>query len=209
MNKFAGWKAAKADIFWGELAFYEHVMQVYESEDVLIETLAGFVETGLHLGDCCVVILTRTHLKALNDKLERGGIDVASAMADDRYIPVDAEETLSKFLVNGSVDEELFKQAVAPIFERCRNSKRLIRASGEMVGLLATQGNWLGVLQLERLWEEIHQREPFCICCCYPKAVFESGVKSTRLDVCAKHSKMISGSEKQATDVYYRDEAAA
>jgi len=207
MNTSAGWKHAQADIFWGELAFYDHVIQVYETEEVMIETLAGFVETGLHLGDCNVVIVTPPHIAALNDKLISHGIDVDKAMAEDGYIPVNAQETLSKFMVNDQLDEALFKQTMAPIFDRCRNAKRLVRASGEMVALLAAQGNWNATLHLERLWEGIHEKEPFCICCLYPKAIFDGGLKTPVEHICAKHSKMISGSEKQLTEVCYREDA--
>ena len=206
MKPYAGWKSAKADIFWGELAFYDHVIQVYETDEVMIETLAGFVETGLQLGDCCVVVITPPHMAALNDKLKSRGIDVDSVTAEERYMPVDAKETLSKFMVNGQLDEVLFKEAMAPIFDRCRSTQRVVRAGGEMVALLAAQGNWTATIQLERLWEEIHEKKPFSICCLYPKTIVDRGEKTSVEHICAKHSKMISGSEKQITEVCYRDE---
>jgi len=209
MNSSTEWNLAKADIFWGELAFYDHVLQVYENDEVLIETLVGFVETGIHLGDCCVVFVTLPHMERLNEKLKSRGVDVEKVKADSQYIPVDADEMLSRFIVNGLVDEDLFHRAMAPVFDRCRNSKRLVRASGEMVALLAAQGNWEATLQLERLWEDIHAKSPFCVCCVYPKVVFDEGSKSIVELVRAKHSKMISGSEKQLTEIYYKDEAAA
>jgi hypothetical protein len=206
MKPYAGWKHAKADIFWGELAFYDHLIQVYETDEVMIETLTGFVETGLDLGDCSVVFVTPPHMAALNDKLKSRGIDVDNVIAEDRYIPIDAEETLSKFMVNDSLDEVLFKQTMAPIFDRCRSTQRVVRAGGEMVALLAAQGNWDATIQLERLWEEIHEKKPFSICCLYPKGIVDGGVKTSVALICAKHSKMISGSEKQITKVCYRDE---
>jgi len=209
MSSSAGWNQANADIFWGELAFYDHVLQVYENDEVLIETMAGFVETGINLGDCCVVFVTLPHMETLNKKLKSRGIDLDKAIADSQYIPVDAEDMLSKFIVNGVLDEELFHPAMTPLFDRCRNSKRLVRASGEMVALLAAQGNWDATLQLERLWEEIHEKAPFCVCCVYPKIVFDEGSKGIVELVRAKHSKMISGSEKQLTEIYYKDEVAA
>lgn len=209
MSSSTGWNLAQADIFWGELAFYDHVLQVYENDDVLIETMAGFVETGINLGDCCVVFVTLPHMEMLNKTLKRRGIDLDKAIDDSQYISVDAEEMLSRFIVNGVLDEELFHPAMAPVFDQCRNSKRLVRASGEMVALLAARGNWDATLHLERLWEDIHAKSPFCVCCVYPKVVFDEGSKSTVQLVCAKHSKMISGSEKQLTEVYYKDEAAA
>ena len=206
MSSRAGWQHSNADIFWGDIAFYDHVIQTYDSEEIFIEALAGFVNTGIQVGDCCVVIVTPEHLELLNGHLRNWGASIDILMAADRFIPVNAHELLSKMMVEGSVDEALFANAMAPIFDRCRNTKAWIRAGGEMVGLLVAQGNWSAALQLERLWNKLHEQDKFSIFCGYAKSIFEKASRPQVDLIFAEHSKMISGSHKQSVQIYYKDE---
>lgn len=201
-----GWKTAAADLFWGDLAFHDHVLQVYENDEVFLETLAGFAATGIQIGDCCLVAVTSDHLVRLNQKLKKLGIDVDAAMADDRYIPIIAEEMIPRFMVQGEFQEQLFTDAMGLYFQRCRDCKRLIRASGEMVAILASQGNWNAAFQLERLWNKLHEEERFTIYCAYPKSALVNDNAPNASIICAEHSLMISGNEKQSFEVYYRDD---
>ena len=204
-----GWKLAKADIFWGDIAFYDHVLQVYETEEILIEAFAGFIGSGIHIGDCCIVVATEAHLAALNDRLMGQGINAVEAVADGRLIQVNVEELLSKFMVDDQVDEKLFEQAINPVFEKCRNTKRVVRACGEVAPTLAGRGNWVAALRVEQLWEELHHKEKFSLFCAYSKNVFNKGIQAKLNHICAQHSKMIAGNEKQSSDIYYRDEVIA
>src|SRR5687767_14092158 len=45
-------------IFWGELAPSEHLIQIYEDDDVFLDALEGFVAEGLGVGESVVVIAT-------------------------------------------------------------------------------------------------------------------------------------------------------
>jgi len=209
MKTNSDWKLATADIFWGDLAFYDHVLQVYETEEIFIEAFAGFIRTGIHIGDCCILVANETHLAAINDRLETQGIDTVEAMADGRYMQVDVEKLLSKFMVNDQVDEKLFEQAMTPVFEKCRNSKRVVRACGEVAPTLAGRGNWAAAARVEELWEELHHKEKFSLFCAYSKNLFEKGTEAKINNICAQHSKMIAGNEKQLTEIYYRDEVIA
>jgi hypothetical protein len=205
MSSRAGWQHSNADIFWGDIAFYDHVIQAYDTEEIFLEALAGFVNTGIQVGDCCVVIVTPEHLEQLNVHLRSYGASIDTLMAADRYIPVNAEELLSKIMVGSSVDEALFDNAMAPIFERCRNTKAWIRAGGEMVGLLIAQGNWSAALHLERLWNKLHQLDKFSIFCGYAKSIFDKASRPQADLIFAEHSKMISGSHRQSVQIYYKD----
>ena len=83
------------------------------------------------------------HLFAsLSSKLSSYGISIPALIADDRYVPLDAEETLSAFMVNGWPDEGRFIQTISSILHRARGkNRRKIRAFGEMVAILWAQGN--------------------------------------------------------------------
>jgi hypothetical protein len=120
-----------------------------------------------------------------------------------------AEEILSKFIVNGWPDEKLFMHTVSEIIGKARESKRRIRAFGEMVAILWAQGHSGATVHLEHLWNKFCAKETFCLFCAYPKTGFTGDINSSVDHICAKHSKMISGSEKQLTEIYYRNRAIA
>ena len=210
MSEYAGWNQVRADVFWGDLAFGDHVVQIYETERIFIDALEGFVTTGISLGDCCVVIATESHLKALNRRLESHGARISSLEAETRYIPLLAEDMLSRFMVNGMPNEDLFMQAVLEIFQRAHQAKRMVRAFGEMVAILWVQGNHDATLELERFWCKFLATETFCLFCAYPKSGFKKRIHATSVyDIYGIHSKIISGSENQLTDVYYKDRTVA
>src|SRR5205085_4554504 len=109
-----------ADIFWGEIAPCEHLLQIYENDSFLLDALTGFVGEGLRIGEAVIVIATPSHLHELEDRLEALGIDLARALFEDRYIPLDAEQTLARFMCNGWPDADLFSKAVNEILARAK-----------------------------------------------------------------------------------------
>jgi hypothetical protein len=205
-NDHSGWKQTRTDIFWGEIAPCEHVLQIYESEGVFIDALAGFVGGGINSNDACIVIATDIHLKALESRLESYGIQIPTLISERRYIPLNAEETLSKFMKNGWPDENLFILAISELLKRARGrSNRRIRAFGEMVAILWAQGYIGATVQLEHIWNRFCEKEEFGLFCAYPKAGFTEDMTDSIKHVCSAHSKMIGGSEKQLTTVFYKE----
>jgi len=209
MNTIEQWKQVKADIFWGEVAPCDHILQIYETDAVFIDTLSGFVGNGINTGDCCIVIATRAHLHALNRQLANYGVRVDTLIEDRRYVPLDAEETLAKFMVNGWPDEQLFLNMVSQLIKDCRKTNRRIRAFGEMVAILWAQGHNGATVQLEHLWNKFCEKETFCLFCAYPKTGFTGDINASVNHICDQHSKIISGSESQLTEIYYTDRAIA
>jgi hypothetical protein len=113
----------KANVFWGELTVSEHVVQVYEHEQIFLETLTGFTGAGVNAGDAVIVIATDAHLAALNKRLQSHGLHVGSLIAENRYIPLNAEQTLARFMVNNRPDEQRFIDTISPILEKSRPQK--------------------------------------------------------------------------------------
>jgi hypothetical protein len=200
----AGWQESKTEVFWGEIAPSDHVVQIYENNSVFLDALAGFVGGGINSGDCCIVIATGVHLKELEDRRCNYGIQVHDLVTEKTYFPPDAEETLSKFMVNNWPDEILFNKTVDEILTNC-SPKRKIRAFGEMVALLWAQGHSGATVQLEHLWNKYCEKKTFCLFCAYPHSGFTRNIEDSIQHVCGTHSKMISGNQKQLTEVFYKD----
>src|SRR5687767_15184672 len=86
------------DIFWGELAPCEHLVQLYEDDDIFLDTLESYVYNGLNAGEAVVVIATTRHAKQISERLRARGVDIGKERRDRRFILLNAESTLHSFV---------------------------------------------------------------------------------------------------------------
>jgi 6-phosphogluconolactonase/glucosamine-6-phosphate isomerase/deaminase len=196
---------AKSDFFWREIAPCEHVVQIYEDDDIFLDSLTGFVGGGINAGDAVIVIATGTHLRALYNRLQSYALNVDSLIADGRYIPLNAKETLAKFMVNGWPDETLFMETVSKLIGKAGRKNRRIRAFGEMVAILWAQGNDGATLQLEDLWNKFSRQSRFSLFCAYPKSGFTKDNAISITDICSCHSRVLDGSKRSITEILYHN----
>ncbi len=142
-------------MFWGQLAPSEHLVQIYRDDGVFLDCLEGFVAGGLDVGDGVIVIATAAHRAELEERLTNRGLNPHTARSRDQYIPLDAEETLSQFMIHGWPDQKRFESLVTPLLKRARGHDRRVRAFGEMVALTWGQGLNGATFQLEHLWHTL------------------------------------------------------
>jgi hypothetical protein len=205
-NNSGDWRHTKANIFWGEIAPCDHVVQIYDTDSVFLDALAGFVGAGINANEACIVIATPAHLSALEERLTSLGISIAGLIDDKRYIPLDAEKLLSTFMVDGWPDEAKFNNTVASLLQGARGfHNRKIRAFGEMVAMLWAQGHTGATANLEHLWNKFVAKESFCLFCAYPKVGFTEDIADSIRHICSVHSKVIDGTAKQLTEIIYKE----
>jgi hypothetical protein len=208
MESIAGresWKRTEMEVFWGEIAPCDHILQIYEDDAEFIETLEGFVTAGFDAGESVVVIATAEHLRALNQRLRIQGYDLFSLSLQDQYIPLPAKETLSQFVINGWPDENLFYHLLTNLLLRARKKDRRVRAFGEMVAVLWSQGYAGATVHLEHLWTQYCQQEHFGLFCAYPKSGFTDDLHESLLRICGCHSKMISNHNEESGGIMVLD----
>lgn len=179
------------EMFWGEIAPCEHLLQIYEQDNVMLDTLQGFVGGGLRAGESAVVIATPEHLDELEKRLEASGLDLATALADDQYIPLNAQETLNRFMRNGWPDEQRFSEVITKILSRASCHGRRVRAFGEMVALLWAEGHVAATVRLEHLWNKLCHAEGFSLFCAYPKSGVTKNSSQSMTEICAAHSRIL------------------
>ena len=188
------WQKVKPKDFWGEVAPCEHVLQIYDNNEVFIKTLSQFVGDGINSGDCTIVIATRQHLDALDDLLSAHGIHVNSLKSEDQYIDMAAQEVLNDFMVNGWPDSVRFFNTISRLFERASQKNRKVRAFREMVAILWSQGLNGAAVQLEHLWNQFFAGHQMTLFCAYPKSGFTEDAQEMINHICHNYSKVISGS---------------
>ena len=185
--------SSRPEIFWGELAPCEHLLQIYDDDGVFLDSLERFVLGGFEGGESVILIATPPHLAALEGRLRARDIDVGAARRRDQYIPLDAETTLARFMVDNWPDDERFRHAVSEVLVRARHRGRRVRAFGEMVALLWAQGACGATVRLEFLWNNFCRDEGFALFCAYPKAGFTGDARASVENICAAHSRLVPG----------------
>ncbi len=203
-NNNDGWAASSSDVFWGEIAPCEHVVQIYENDENFLELLTGFVSGGVNAGECSVVIATAAHLEALQERLAASGYTVPSLISQNQYVPLDAEKTLSKFMINDWPDEHLFNNVINEVITNAKVNGHKVRAFGEMVAILWAKGQVGATVRLEHLWNKFCENEAFSLFCAYPQSGFTQDAAESIQHICSAHTKMIAGVKEGKTDIFYK-----
>jgi PAS domain S-box-containing protein len=171
---------------------HDHSVQFYEQDDFLLDEVSGFIGAGLQAGQVGLVIATQPHLEGLERRLKarHACSDWDAAWGPDRYVVLDAAETLSKFMVDGWPDERLFADVVGSVIRQAaQDGSRPVRAFGEMVALLWAEGKHEASIRLEELWNDLAQTQSFSLLCAYPIQGFDDeGHGSPFAQICTAHS---------------------
>jgi hypothetical protein len=198
------WERTGMNVFWGEIAPCDHVLQIYEDDKEFIDILEGFVTNGFTAGESVVIIATPEHIKSLNQRLRNRGYDLFSLTLQDQYIHLDAEETLAQFMINGWPDENLFYHLLTNLLLRARKKDRPVRAFGEMVAVLWSKGYSGATVHLEHLWSRFCQSEAFSLFCAYPMSGFTENAIESILKICGCHSKIINSLKGDGSQLIYK-----
>src|SRR6266702_3115895 len=178
---------------WSELDASEHLVQFYETDEFLLDSVSGFIGAGLGAGAACIVIATKAHRGGLEERLQANGLDLATASTRGTYLALDAGETLSMFMVDGLPEPTRFAEVIGSLIERAVKGRRRVRIFGEMVAQLWTEGNQVAAIRLEALWNELHHStHSFSLFCAYPIHSFAGeGDGEQFTEICQQHSQVI------------------
>jgi excisionase family DNA binding protein len=168
----------------------EHLVQFYERDSALLEAVARFIGDGLSAGGSAIVVGTRSHRAGIQRALRAAGVDVPQVRRSGRYQALDALATLSSFMVDGLPNPGRFRDAIGGLLDRVQTAGQPIRIFGEMVALLALEGNEQATIELEELWNELQTAREFQLFCAYPmKALADESLGNLVQRVCAAHTR--------------------
>lgn len=198
------WLSCNPQVFWGEIAPFEHIVQVYENKNIFFDLLEGYVLDGFRVGDCVIIIASDEHLKTLKSRLKKHGCNLDAYIADDQLIAVNVGSALTKFMRNGLPDSNLFNDFVNELLAKARGRSRNVRAYGELVSVLIAQGLRGGIVELEHLWRRFCEAESLCLFCAYPKKGFIQNIDDSIDYIYCTHSKVISGTHPSQLEIFYK-----
>ena len=166
----------------------EHHVELFDSSKSLADTVAAYLLAGLNRGEALLVVATPQHRELLGRRLEEGGLNVRDAIMANRLVMLDAAQTLNKLMRCDLPSATAFDEVVGTLVERLSNDQRVC-IYGEMVDVLASQGNFAGAQQLEELWNVLGKREAFTLFCGYASAHFGDPESAKVLaPLCAAHT---------------------
>ncbi|MCA1695194.1 MAG: MEDS domain-containing protein [Actinobacteria bacterium] len=173
-----------------EIDDHGHLVQFYEKDAYLAESVKDFVLAGLERGESAIIVATKEHRQTIDELLEASDLDIQELRNSGRFVLLDAGETLSRFMVDNEPEQALFSAAMGSVIARAAEAGRGMRIFGEMVAVLWDEGNVGGAIRLEELWNELAKVHPFSLLCAYPLRGFGTENEAF-VRVCACHTRVI------------------
>jgi PAS domain S-box-containing protein len=173
-----------------------HRIELFKSSDTRTESVAAFVASALRHGHPAVVIVDELHRNAVAERMLGQGVDVASAVAQNRLSILDAADLLTRVMRGGMPDAALFEEALGAYAARVSPPHRL-HVYTEVSDLLAAQDQLASTLRLEELWNALIQRYGFVVMCGYALEHLESEEHREALSlICGMHGHAVPGNSR-------------
>lgn len=172
-----------------------HFVQFYGAQDqALNRNVARYLAEGLTL-EGGLVIGSEERNEAVAREFNALGVDAAQAQRDGRLCFLNAEKTLDQFMVDGQPYWRRFERTIGFAINNIRDAVGHggLRAYGEMVGVLWTQGQFSAAVRLEQFWNRLLTRSSASLFCGYPIDILSPAFQGAGLDaVLCAHSHVLT-----------------
>jgi hypothetical protein len=167
----------------------DHILQLFDDPDSLADCLAGFVEQGIVLDETILVVSGAAQWSLAAQRVAVDPRRLSDALASGQLVTIDSATTLERFRRGGSLSRALFEEEVGALVRQLRARGRPVRVYGEMVDLLAVEGDFEGARRLEKLWNDLAMEVPFTLLCGYSAVLFGDPASADALTrICRSHS---------------------
>lgn len=170
-----------------------HIVQYYEAPEFLSARVTEFIALGLEAGEAAVMIATPEHVALVEADLAARGVHVEEARRSGALTVLDARETLALVMRGRHPDRDRFLRVVGGAIAEARPQARypIVRAFGEMVAVLWTEGMQDAAMELEELWNELLGHHPFSLMCGYPMDAVEREGEGAQQRIAALHTHLM------------------
>lgn len=162
--------------------FYDHAFPA--------DAASRFIAAGLLAGQACVVMLTATHRRAVEQQLRAQGLRVGAGACDHgSYRSIDSDATLAALQVGGRLDlaraHVLLESVLAA--PPGRRGQR-VRVVGSPAPALLAAGQADDAVAFEAIVDRLAEAHGAEVFCAYPVADFcRQGRTRSLFEVCAEH----------------------
>lgn len=169
-----------------------HFVHFYADDDALTASVARYALEGLRAAEAVVLIAQPPHAAAVRRALAGSGVAGATGAPAGLHV-LDAGTMLGRFMEGELPVPERFDDAVGDALRSASTGRTGVRAYGEMVETLWSQGNVSGALALEGLWNELARELPFSLYCAYRDTLFADRQEDAALDAaCRAHTAVLA-----------------
>ena len=147
-----------------------HEVQFYSDDAIVLQSLTDFIAAQLRDGKATIMGATERHRTGVFARLNAGGVDVDQAIATGALIPLDAVETLSRFMRADMPAPDLFFGVMGELIETAARRRPRVAACGEIAPQLAAAGKAIQAVRLEQLWDLMVHRFGLDTLCTYSLA---------------------------------------
>jgi DNA-binding NarL/FixJ family response regulator len=170
-----------------------HEVAFHADDDSVVDGYARFIESALKSGNAVIVAVTEAHRASLLPRLEADRMDVAAAIKQGSYVPLDAADALLRLTVNDIPDPVRCRKVIGDLVmgaaKGVKGEHGQVVVCGEIAPTLLSKGNAEGAIQLEHLWDEITKGYGVHTLCGYLWSAFPDR-ESTPIfgRICGEHS---------------------
>lgn len=167
-----------------------HIVQLFDTPDTLGASVSRFLHDGFAAGANAIVIARPASVQAISRALTASGLSLPSLIQSGRITLVDAAATLESLMDGTRLNRKRFHSVIASLLRQVRQTSATTPLLyGEMVEILATEGNFDAAVELEDLWNELATLESFTLLCGYQAAHFTGdGGHDALRSICARHT---------------------
>jgi len=147
----------------------DHIVYPYTDENLVQQAVGLYASAGIRNGEAVILIMTSDHCGPIKLQLQMEGCNVAALERSGLLTCVTTEELLGKFMVDQTLDEDLFRSTISGLIDGARSSNRRprkVRVFGEMVSQLRGE-NLTATTRLEELWNEVISQHSVSLLCTY------------------------------------------
>jgi DNA-binding NarL/FixJ family response regulator len=171
-----------------------HEAVFHSDETSLVDDYVRFAETALRAGKVAVFVVAGSRLGKIRDRLEARGVGVKPAIAEGRYVALDAASELSKLTADGWPNDESLRLMAAAfltdVAARANGGNARVAVCGELAPDLWKLGRPDDALRLERAWDCVARRLKADVLCGYllDSARLAENSYTVFRQVCAEHA---------------------
>jgi hypothetical protein len=147
----------------------QHLVQFYEDESFIIDTISFLAAQTLVSGDSSVIVATEPRLNRIGERIATCGLNLNVLQTLGRYVAVEATEALAQFMIGAQPDEKKFDELIGGILRGAESNSEhgFVFVFGEMVELLCGAKKPAAAVHLEKFWNALAARHHFSLYCAY------------------------------------------
>ncbi len=171
---------------------HRHEVQFYPNDAAFLLGVTCFIEAALKAGNPVIVIATESHRSGLLQRLLASGVDLAAAIEQGLYLPLDVDEALSAFMANDLPDPvrllNLFDDLVSSTTTAATAEHHRVAAFGEIAPTLWAQGKADAAIQVEHITDEFARTRNVDILCGYVLNSLQREQDQIYERICTEHT---------------------